>query len=284
MNRVLISCLAVPALAVALSGCAIFPRSARWVDFKSIETASDASYSRQDGYYSSAVSAISRRDYAGALDFLQTARAHDPGDVRILNAFGVVYDKLGRFDLSARYYAEAAQIDPSSWIVARNRAYSTNLQAATAVPLLAEAAPPRPPAAAVNTAWAPRPAVIRLALAPQPVQLAAVKPAPGLAGRPLEIADLSGRPAGAEPVRVALRRLGWTVGAVASVPGRPQARSEIVYSEQSAVVAHALQRTLPGAVRLTRCEDGCKGIRLAVGVDAVAWFSPARAGQVLGGD
>ena len=30
-------------------------------------------------------------------------------DIRVLNAFGVVYDKLGRFDLSARYYDEAME-------------------------------------------------------------------------------------------------------------------------------------------------------------------------------
>ena len=80
-------------------------------------------------YYQGAVKAILRRDYATALDYLQAARAADPQDVPTLNAFGVVYDKLGRFDLSRRYYAQAAARDPSSRVVAANMAYSRMLQA-----------------------------------------------------------------------------------------------------------------------------------------------------------
>ncbi len=57
------------------------------------------------GYYESAVNAINGRHYALALDYLQAARAAKADDVRVLTAFGVVYDKLGRFDLSARYYS-----------------------------------------------------------------------------------------------------------------------------------------------------------------------------------
>jgi Tfp pilus assembly protein PilF len=57
----------------------------------------------RSAYYQSAVRAIDQRDYALALDLLQAARARDPRDAAVVNAFGVVYDKLGRFDLSARY-------------------------------------------------------------------------------------------------------------------------------------------------------------------------------------
>ena len=63
-----------------------------------------------------------------ALDYLQAARAKDPKNARVLNAFGVVYDKLGRFDLSARYYAQASAPDPNSPIVAKNMSYSRWLQ------------------------------------------------------------------------------------------------------------------------------------------------------------
>src|SRR5207253_5164795 len=38
------------------------------------------------------------------------------------------YDKLGRFDLSARYYAQARNIEPDSKIVAENMGYSRVLQ------------------------------------------------------------------------------------------------------------------------------------------------------------
>ena len=93
-------------------------------------------FTQQDGqnvsadavFYQDAVNAIDRRDYATALDYLQAARAKDPKNVRVLNAFGVVYDKLGRFDLSARYYAEASALDPGSTTIARNIAYSRMLQ------------------------------------------------------------------------------------------------------------------------------------------------------------
>jgi Flp pilus assembly protein TadD len=85
-----------------------------------------------DADYAGAVSAIHRRDYAGALDFLQAGRLRKADDVRVLNAFGVVYDKLGRFDLSERYYLQALAIDPASAIVAGNLAYSLALQGRSA--------------------------------------------------------------------------------------------------------------------------------------------------------
>ena len=74
------------------------------------------------------VRAITDRDYGRALDYLQAARDLQANDVRVLNAFGVVYDMLGRFDLSARYYAQALAADPQSAIVLKNVAYSHVLQ------------------------------------------------------------------------------------------------------------------------------------------------------------
>ena len=60
----------------------------------------------------------------------------------MLNAFGVVYDKLGRFDLSARYYAQAKAIAPRSMIVLGNIAYSHALQGlANHEPVLSSAPP-----------------------------------------------------------------------------------------------------------------------------------------------
>jgi hypothetical protein len=77
--------------------------------------------------YDAAVAAIDSRDYGLALKHLQTARTANPNDVRVLNAFGVVYDKLGRFDLSARYYDQALRADPGSQVVLANVAYSKKL-------------------------------------------------------------------------------------------------------------------------------------------------------------
>src|SRR5258708_38929227 len=82
----------------------------------------------RDPLYESAVTAINARDYARALNYLQEAKAKDPSNIKVLNALGVVYDKLGRFDLSARYYAQASAMDPQSRIVAENMGYSRVLQ------------------------------------------------------------------------------------------------------------------------------------------------------------
>src|SRR5471030_96399 len=139
-----------------------------------------------DGLYDDAVVAVSHRDYASALDLLQTARARNPSDARVMNAFGVVYDKLGRFDLSERYYAQAEALDPGSQIVANNRAYSLVMQGrgAPAGPALAQAKPVVEPQAAAVTAIAfDRPAAIV-------VESGRAAPT---TGRPLVVADGSWR-------------------------------------------------------------------------------------------
>src|SRR5258706_1736209 len=98
------------------------------VKVRPIENMSSLTGAPQDRFYESAVSAINARDYGRALDYLQAARDRDPHNVKALNALGVVYDKLGRFDLSARYYAQARAIEPESRIVAENTGYSKVLQ------------------------------------------------------------------------------------------------------------------------------------------------------------
>ena len=102
-------------------------------------------------FYQEAVSAIDHRDYATALDYLQAARAKDPKNVRVLNAFGVVYDKLGRFDLSTRYYTEAGALDPGSPTIARNIAYSRMLQGIMDPQLAANQPPAATPPVQVAT-------------------------------------------------------------------------------------------------------------------------------------
>jgi hypothetical protein len=141
-------------------------------------------------YYQGAVRAINGRDYALALDLLQTARSQDPNDPAVINAFGVVYDKLGRFDLSARYYQQAAALDPDSPIVRQNLAYSAVLQerAGTGAPLTPAttqlaAVSVTPSMAAVNAALlappsAPIPQARPAAVAPQAPALLGGPPAP----------------------------------------------------------------------------------------------------------
>jgi tetratricopeptide (TPR) repeat protein len=124
--------IAMCAAGVAAAGCLHMP--ARSVKLTAVHTPS-APVSKIDLYYGGAVRAIETRDYAQALDYLQAARAMAPEDVRVINAFGVVYDKLGRFDLSARYYAQAKTLDPTSKVVDNNLAYSERLQGLSREPL-----------------------------------------------------------------------------------------------------------------------------------------------------
>ncbi|MDP3852248.1 LytR C-terminal domain-containing protein [Phenylobacterium sp.] len=267
------------ALLGGLSGCAALPRLSHWVGVKPVEPAVDRSVARQDGYYSSATAAITRRDYARALDLLQSARARKADDVRVLNAFGVVYDKLGRFDLSARYYAQARAVDPNSAIVAGNMAYSVAMQATAARPLLAETldvAPQRP----VHLAQATQPTVVRLGFA----HGAEIRLSPGLAGQPLELADASGRANGAEPLREALLRLGWSVSKAQLRAAPVQDRTTITYPERSLTVARALARTLPGQVDMISCAETCEGIRVLVGADATKWLPRLQSAGPARGD
>jgi hypothetical protein len=174
----------LPLLALtATAGCGTFGPDPQWAPVKRVQIgASDLTMA--DGYYADAYRAIVNREYGRALDLLQLARRGHENDPRILNAFGVVYDKLGRFDLSARYYAQALAADPNSWIVKGNLAYSQQLQqhwsterggpppklAAQALPTpaAASAPPPVPPVAAPP----PAPAVAKLASPPPPAQTA----------------------------------------------------------------------------------------------------------------
>lgn len=141
------------ALALGVDGCASTPPPARLVEVRPVHTATPSPDTAAGNLYQAAVSAIERRDYARALDLLQAARDSAPQDARVLNAFGVVYDKLGRFDLSNRYYAQAQTADPGSSIVAENRAYSSVLQGRAPAPALASQtavapnAQPAPPVA-----------------------------------------------------------------------------------------------------------------------------------------
>ncbi len=136
----------IPLLLIATAGCAWFDRSVP-VDVQPVQSAQSA-VSPDDLLYNAAVRAISVRDYGAALDYLQAARRKTPEDIRVLNAFGVVYDKLGRFDLSARYYAQAEKLDPKSTIVAANLMYSERLQerARSGIPSEIALAPVAPPA------------------------------------------------------------------------------------------------------------------------------------------
>jgi hypothetical protein len=273
---------------LCLSGCASLPHFPHWVEIKPVHRGEARAQPAEAGYYAAAVTAIDRRDYAQALELLQAARARRPNDVRVLNAFGVVYDKLGRFDLSGRYYAQAKALDASSPILAANLAYSAELQHRAEAPQFAAIAP-TPPAPTLAATASPPPNPTLTSATPGVIRLGFAAPGtstqslPLLVGRSLRIADASGRAGGAEPTRAQLARLGWSApkGAVSTVA--PEPRTTITYAAHSTTDAHALARTLPRGVQLVICHDDCQGIRLTLGADALAWrpspaLRPAAAG------
>jgi Flp pilus assembly protein TadD len=173
--------LAASTLLVGLGACSHLPQLANWGKAKPMVTTADmrpvGMQAASDRLYADAVQAIDKRDYGEAIDLLQVAREAHPADARVLTAMGVVYDKLGRFDLSDRYYAQADKADPGSRIVALDRRYSMVLRGAGKVPpggvaiAVAQAAPAAQPAAAPAASRAPTvPAQpVRLAKAARPV-------------------------------------------------------------------------------------------------------------------
>src|SRR5579859_3930545 len=196
-----------PALALlvstSLAGCASIPRAVAWLEhpFRAharaqlvvtpVETVT-ASAPADEALYQDAKQAIETRNYAAALDLLQDARGRAPKDVRVLNAFGVVYDKLGRFDLSTRYYEAAKKLDPASPIVAQNLAYSAMLQQSQRgeAPVgLALAEPKYAPGAPGPQLAAATPALTLAIPSGGAVTLAR----PGLTGHPLALVDATGR-------------------------------------------------------------------------------------------
>jgi len=266
------------ALMVATSGCASLPRFAHWTAVRPARMAA-SEVSTLDRDYASAVAAISRKDYVRALDLLQAARLEAPNDVRVLNAFGVVYDKLGRFDLSARYYAQAEALDTThSPILANNLAYSQALQRAVDLPARLETAPAM--LAALPTAPAPQavaasaPIVVRLSASSTAT---ATRSLPFLTGRPLYIANATGRVNGAEPVRANLVQRGWSAPRLGAEAHAVQATTTIRYPAATIVAAQALARTLPHGVRLVDCAAACNRIELTLGADSLAW--PSRSAQ-----
>jgi hypothetical protein len=234
------------AAALAVQGCAGVDaeRKVGAVEIRPASKVADAGLSGVDLAYGSAARAIEARDYARALELLQVARARAPDDVRILNAFGVIYDKLGRFDLSQRYYTQAQTKDPASSIVAQNLAYSKTLRGEPITLAMTEVGEPvsvRPQprveraaqSVAQQVALQQRPTLP--AVAPAPVRSEFAQAAPG----PLPLVIASPAPPVAEPLIVRLAAV--FRGAVTPLPT----------ATVDAVPAQPAQRVVPPAIRAT---------------------------------
>ncbi|HVZ92360.1 MAG TPA: LytR C-terminal domain-containing protein [Rhizomicrobium sp.] len=267
----------IAALMSGAAGCSLLPDFGSPVKVRPIPASANAgALASDEGDYQAAARAVENRDYALALDYLQKARDKSARDVRVFNALGVVYDKLGRFDLSARYYKQAEAIDPNSQVVRNNLAYSNVLRARVGGPAVAaELAPQQPdetqPASAAPTI---------VSIVPEPRPDAAPAQPPVVHLRPwggVTVVDASGEGTKAEAMRRRLKRLGWVARASASAQPA-QAQSVIAYAPSRAAAARALARSLRFSATLVACADGCKGIEFVLGADArIAAASEARA-------
>jgi hypothetical protein len=65
---------------------------------------------------------------AMAIETLRIAARQDPGSKRALNALGVAYDRLGRFDLSRSYYEQALALAPADADILHNLSVSLRMQ------------------------------------------------------------------------------------------------------------------------------------------------------------
>jgi len=66
--------------------------------------------------------------YGMALKSFRVALVREPKSLDRLNAVAATYDKLGRFDLAERYYAQALGVDPNSVQTLNNIGYSFLMQ------------------------------------------------------------------------------------------------------------------------------------------------------------
>jgi hypothetical protein len=219
------------------------------VDIRSLRSQVDPTARASDPLYQAAVSAIERRDYALALDALQAARARSPDDPRVWNAMGVVYDKLGRFDLSARYYAQARELDPTSPEVNQNLAYSAVLQQKQTAPEALAAAPRPDPKPTIYAAAPERTVALteRAQLDTAAPRARWTGPAPAEAQRPAHVVA---------PIPVLVSR-----------PQVPAAALAVSHTALSPVVQPA------GPVQTARSQPPVSGVRLAAVAEPLARFA-----------
>jgi Flp pilus assembly protein TadD len=198
MRTLTVRVLLASTVLLSIAACEHFPLFTQQAKIKTIpaDMPKGSGETVVDRLYAQAVRAIDRREYDTALDILQLANGSRNEDARVLNALGVIYDKLGRFDLSTRYYDLAEKADPGSKVVAINRRYSLVLQQAG----------PRPGASDVMMAAnLPRTASVAIAApttAPGPLAAAAsprppAAPGPAPAAAPALVATV--RPPAAQP-------------------------------------------------------------------------------------
>jgi len=266
MTRQRLPLLFATVLALGVGGCQHFPWATHWAKVTPVPAniPQRSPAAAEDALYARAVSAIDQRDYGLALDVLQLARERRANDPRVLTAMGVVYDKLGRFDLSHRYYDLAEAADPGSKVVAIDRAYSVVLQQRHTA---------ERPAEAVMLAESP-PVTILAAAQPVIPQLAPKTLSIALVGHPVRLLNATGEARGADPIQVRLADKGWRVVA-AKTTAAVTPTSRLQYPPTAQRAATGLARTLSFPVQLNPCAT-CTRMELVIGTDAALAPKPGR--------
>jgi len=93
----------------------------KWSGNPPIQDSSDYSYTLGKKQFSDGL-------YGMALKNFRVALVQEPKSLDRLNAVAATYDKLGRFDLAERYYAQALGVDPNSVQTLNNIGYSFLMQ------------------------------------------------------------------------------------------------------------------------------------------------------------
>lgn len=286
------------ALIAALSGCAVTHRLPTIVQRPVAVPASDF----QDAL-AEARSMYLRGEYGLAIGGFRNAIRLSPDDATGYDGLAACYDRLGRFDLSRRYYEVALAFAPTDARIYRNLALSLRMQGreeearvvladAAALPVMGGASSARATATAalspdgeqqVETAPAPSVAIALDPAAPIAMpdwigglfrQLAKAEPvAPPPAelaqtqGPAMLILNANGRPGLAASTRARLHGTKWQAARLANAPARET--SEIVYPSRQPALARLVQARMPFPVRL-RASPSATWITLWLGADATA--------------
>jgi LytR cell envelope-related transcriptional attenuator/Tetratricopeptide repeat len=112
---------------LGLSACASAPLTITSVN--TLPAHRGPASSKVDVLYAQGREALVAGDLASALELFHGARRSGPEDIRVLNGLAVIYDRLGRYDLSANYYDRARDLDPNSAVLLANLALSNQMRA-----------------------------------------------------------------------------------------------------------------------------------------------------------
>jgi Flp pilus assembly protein TadD len=113
------------AACVTLSACSSFD----WSEVRSVvRVGNETAVSGIDLALAQGREHFTLGNYGIAVDTFNAAATLDPKSIRALNGLAASYDKLGRFDLAERYYANALAVNPNSPVTLNNAGYSQLLQ------------------------------------------------------------------------------------------------------------------------------------------------------------